>query len=290
MKNFDSNEKQIKLTLESIMKDQIPQEIDHQMDRALDSFQDYLADHPCYKNRFSEWISSCFQGWNLAWSGSFGILLLSVIILTMFSNQSPTWADVIQKFKAISFFHATVHIRHVETDRAFEYEFWMGSGGKFRLHYGTKVIFADQDGIQKAFNAKTKETINPHEYLVGVINYINKADHFSFETVVYSLTGEISKLNPIPNQVEEVSSDLLVFDLKSIEKKEYAILRALKESRLPVSLKIVNWEEEIISNISFSYQREKSENFFDPQIFETNLDNPDLDLLELLIFSSQLRQ
>ncbi len=119
------------------MKDDIPREIDDKMDRALDSFQGYLSDHPCYRKRFSDWIGQWFHGWNLAWSSGVSVLILSAIILSLFVNQSPTWADVTQKFKSISFFHATVHIRHIETDRAFEYEFWMGRGGNFRLHYGT---------------------------------------------------------------------------------------------------------------------------------------------------------
>lgn len=271
MDSLDQNQKQFKKFLGEIMSDNIPEELDERMERALDSFREKLTDHPCYRNIETKPVFHWFPRLNLVWSTGFAAFILFFIAFSLLPSQPLTWADVAQQFKSISFFHATVNIKQIQSAEALQFEFWMGKGGNFRLQCGTQVVFANQEGIQKAFDIKSNTTVEPHDFLADVVNHINKADQFSLETVLNSFTGNFSDLEAVPNRVEGVSQDISTFDLKPKNTKETIRIWALRESMLPIFLKFSNVEKGIAYNTFFSYQQEQPDSFFDMQFFERNL-------------------
>ena len=268
---LDPNEQSIKELLDKTMSDDISEELDERMERAFGSFREKLSEHPYYQSTSSFRRFQWFYGWNLTWSTGVAFLVLIFISISLLTNQSPTWADVAQQFKSISFFHATFNIRKVDSPQAIQFEFWMGNGGKFRLQYGPQVVFANQAGITNAFDASTRQSVEPPDFLKDVVNHINSADHFSLETVLNSFTGNVSDLRPVPNRVEEVSNDISIFDLQLENTNETIRIWALRESMLPIYLKFANLENGISYNTFFSYQQEQPDTFFDAKSYEDSL-------------------
>ena len=269
---LDVNEKKIKRLLEQSMNDDISEELDERMELAFCSFREKLSEHPCYQPSSPRRGFRGFYGWNLAWSTGVAFLVFVFVTISMLANQPPSWADVAQQFKSISFFHATVNVRKVDSSQAIQFEFWMGNGGKFRLQCGSQIVFANQQGIEKTFDTQSKTLVEPHDFLKDVINHINAADHFSLETVLNSFTGNFSDLRPVPNPVEGVSNDISIFDLQLEDTNQAIRIWALRESMLPIFLKFANLENGISYNTFFSYQQEQPDTFFDAQSYEDNLE------------------
>ncbi len=287
MDHLSPDEEQMKKELHQLMSDDIPPDVNERMEKALLTFRENLAYHPAVKNdearqKQSEGIP-WFYRWNLAWAGAVGIIAMIFLTVLFWSNQTPTWAEVAQQFKTISFFHATVHAREIHSSHALQFEFWMGEGGKFRLRYGTQIAFANRQGIQKAFDISTRESDEPHKVLQNVIEYLNTAEDFSLKTVIQSFTGNMEDLQPIPNRVKEVSTDINIFELKRENTNETLRIWTLRDSLLPVYLKLIEHDKSITYDIFFSYLKEQPSEFFDPNQFEETLADLSISMKDLIM-------
>lgn len=268
---LDINEMKLQKIVEDSMNDDISEELDERMERAFSSFRDKLTEHSYYQSSSPLSGFRGFYCWNLAWSTGVAFLVFVFVSISILTNQPPSWADVSQQFKSISFFHATVNVRKLDSSQAIQFEFWMGNGGKFRLQCGSQIVFANQEGIQNTFDTQSNTRVEPHDFLIDVINHINAADHYSLETVLNSFTGNFSDLRPVPNRVEGVSNDISIFDLHLEDTNQAIRIWALRESMLPIFLKFANLENGISYNAFFSYQQEQPDTFFDAQSFEYSL-------------------
>jgi hypothetical protein len=277
MNQRDAEQENLKRTLESIMKDAIPETLDARMEKAMETFRDNLRGHPHIRrlNRKSapgdfarEFFARWIHGWNLAWSAGFLFLAALAFSSLLIGGGNPTWADVAKQFKSIPFFHAAVYAKQLTSNQAMQFEIWMGEGGKVRLQYGSQVAFAGKQGIRKTYDILERREAPPDANLIHIVKLLNSAETFSLETVIHTVTGSMADLRPVPAKVEDVSDDISIFDLARDDSSESVRIWALQKSLLPIQMQQTDVKSGDCIEVFFSYLDQQPDAFFDPAKFE----------------------
>lgn len=289
MHPHDDDCKELKKALDAMLKSDLDPKLEECLERQLNQFRRNLPEHPVfhpYKSAFFSFpmdsLRQFFHGWKLVWTAGGLVILLILINVLLFSQSSPTWADVARQFQSVPYCYATVYFKENPLAKTIQYELWMGKGGKIRIHYNKQVIFADHDGLQHAYDVVTRHEEQPDDSVLHIINSLKSKESFSLEMVIQSLAKNISKLRPEPIPVEAVSGDLSIFTLTDDNSPEWIRIWTLRESQLPIFLRKFNPKTAETLEVVFSYQTQQSEPFFDYKKFKEILTNPsykDTDLL-----------
>jgi len=181
---------------------------------------------------------------------------------------SIAWADVAERFRTVPFFSAAIYIKEDVTAEPKQIELWMSRDGRARLRTGTQVIFGDQGKVTRAFDIKTRAKVEADEHAGFLLQKLGAAHEFSLDSVIKVIFGgKIEDVTPLINPDAVISQDMVVFDIQSTISPEWLRIWALRESRLPVRIKVWDPRDGDGTDVVFSYSREQSGEFFDPNAF-----------------------
>ena len=182
------------------------------------------------------------------------------------------WADVAERFRSVPFFSAAIYIKDDVTAEPKQIELWMSREGKARLRTGTQVIFGDQGKVIKAFDIKTRSAVEADEHAGFLLGKLGAAHEFSLDSVIKVISGgKMEDVTPLINPDAVISQDMVVFDIQSTISPEWLRIWALRQSRLPVRIRVWDPRDGDGTDVVFSYSTGQSAEFFDPNAFDAML-------------------
>ncbi len=178
------------------------------------------------------------------------------------------WADVKERFSSVPFFSASIYIKEDATSEPKQVELWMSHDGRTRLRTGTQVIFGKQGKVTDAFDITSRSKVEPDMHASFLLQKLGSTDTFSLDLVINVMfRGEMKDITPLINPDAVISQDMVVFDIQSPISPEWLRIWALRESRLPVRIKVWDPRNGEGTDVVFSYSKEQPDEFFDPNAF-----------------------
>jgi len=229
--------------------------------------------------RFLRWPSS------VTLLAGTGIGCVLAVMAVFFLRSTPSWADVSESFRTAPFFSVTVYRRDNATSQPEQYELWVANGNLLRLKYGSTVAFGNAGSLTRAFDIEKRSEVTVDRRAQGLVEMLGDGDTFSFDSLVRSISGDLEDVTPRVIADEIVSKDMVAFDLVSDHTPEWMRIWALRESRLPVHLRVWDPRDGDCVDAIFSYSMEQPKEFFDAEAFEKALTEPGRRSAELAYLS-----
>jgi hypothetical protein len=181
---------------------------------------------------------------------------------------APAWADVAKSFNSVPFFSAAIYVKDEATAEPKQIELWMSRDGRTRLRTGSQVIFGRGGKVIRAFDIKSRTQVEPDERAGFLLEKLGAAEEFSLDSVIKVMFGaELEDVTPLINPHAVISEDLVVFDVQSTISPEWLRIWALRESRLPIRIRVWDPRDGDATDVVFTYSKEQPEQFFDPNAF-----------------------
>lgn len=200
----------------------------------------------------------------------------------MLTGGSVAWADVAQRFQSVPFFYASIYMKDSALAQPQQFELWMGKGGYARMRVGSQVIFGRDGEVIKAFDIYNRSEVQADETAANIIELLATTDEFSLDTVIRSISGgKLVDVTPSMNNDVALGEDLAVFDAQSMVSPGWVRIYALRESRLPVGLRIWDPAQGFGVDALIAYAKEQPEVFFDPQAFAKRMHQTDENEVDL---------
>ncbi|NQV33434.1 MAG: redoxin domain-containing protein [Phycisphaeraceae bacterium] len=250
----------------------------------LENFQSDLQHHPYVAGGQRNQTLSAPQ-W-LIWAKRLlapaTTLAVIVIALSILSRPTPTWGQVVAKFQDMTFFSASIYSKENGLSKPEHIELWMGQGGKVRVRIGQQLIYAEKGEVLAAFDLKSRTEVDPNYVGVNLINMLGASETFSMQSIFRSMNrgGDVDK-TPVLNENAMISGDLAVFDLEIDGSTEWMRIWALKESGLPIRIRLWNPRNASSLEVLFDYSKSQSKRFFDPKAFARVISQKREDALNL---------
>lgn len=225
--------------------------------------------------------------WDLIFANRFMRLAAAAVILlalgsliaqfgAALSGGSVAWADVTQRFQSVPFFYASIYVKADALARPQQFELWMGKEGVARMRVDDQVIFGRDGQVTHAFDIRQRREVEADGTAADIVRLLATPDEFSLETVIRSISaGKLVDVTPAMNAQAALGEDLAVFDAQSVISPGWVRIYALRESRLPVGLRIWDPAEGFSVDALITYAKEQPEVFFDPGAFEAKLKEAD---------------
>ncbi|MHC4714005.1 MAG: peroxiredoxin family protein [Planctomycetota bacterium] len=194
-----------------------------------------------------------------------------VVALLLLANTTPTWAEVVDRFRSVTFFSATVYRKEDAAAEPEQYELWVGRGARVRLRAGKQVAFGAKGALTRAFDVEARAEASVDRRAQGLVELLGQSGQFSFETLVGTLSGELTDVTPQANSDAVISQDMVVFDLVSDRTAEWMRIWALRESRLPIHVRVWDPRDGESTDVFFSYGKDQPDEFFDADVFASAL-------------------
>jgi len=200
---------------------------------------------------------------------------LMMVAVLFNRDQSIAWAQVVEKFRSVSLFSAAIYIKDNATAEPQQMELWMSRDGRTRVRVGRQVVFGKDGAVTRAFDVQRRIATEPDEMAAMFLRKIGEADEFSLDSIIKVMfRGEMREVTPLINPSAVISQDMVVFDVDIPHTPEWVRIWALRESRLPIRLKIWDPRNGESTEAIFEYSREQADEFFDPNAFEELMDSP----------------
>ncbi len=221
--------------------------------------------------------------WDLVFANRFMRLAAAAVILlalgtligqfgAILSGGSVAWAEVTQRFQSVSFAYASIYVKDNALARPQQFELWMGKGGYARMRVGDQVIFGREGQITDAFDIRRRCEVEADDTAADIVRLLATSDEFSLETVIRSLSaGKLVDVTFAVNPQAAIGEDLAVFDAQSVISPGWVRIYALRESKLPVGLRIWDPAEGFCVDALITYAKEQPKVFFDAQAFAEKL-------------------
>jgi len=190
----------------------------------------------------------------------------------MLAGGSVVWADVTQRFQSVSFFYASIYMKEDALAQPEQFELWMGEGGYARMRVGSQVIFGQDGRVTHAFDICRRCEVEADETAAGIVRLLATPEEFSLDTVIRSISaGKLIDVTPAANAQAAIGEDLAVFDAQSVISPGWVRIYALRESKLPVGLRIWDPAEGFSVDALITYAKEQPDVFFDAEAFAKKL-------------------
>lgn len=206
------------------------------------------------------------------------IVFISFIILvgefgTFLAGGNVAWAEVSQRFQSVPFFYASIYVKEGTLAQPQQFELWMGKGGYARMRVGPQVVFGRDGRATQAFDVRRRSAVAVDPMAVNIIRLLATPDEFSLETVIQSISGgKLVDITPAMNTQAGIGKELVVFDAQSAISPGWVRIYALRQSKLPVGVRIWDPAEGFVVDAIITYSKEQPAIFFDPHAFAANLD------------------
>ena len=250
----------------------------------LENFRTNLQHHPyvSQQERSHALPLSTWQLWTKRLWAPATTLAVIALVLSFLSQPAPTWAQVAARFEEMPFFSASIYQKQNGLSKPEHIELWMGQGGKVRIRIGQQLIYAEKGEVLAAFDLKSRTEVDPNHMAVNMIKMLGARETFSMQSIFRSMNrgGDINK-TPVLNENAMISGDLAVFDLELDSSSEWMRIWALKESGLPVRIRMWNPRNAASLEVLFDYSKSQSKRFFDPKAFAQVISQKREDALNL---------
>ncbi|MHC4086906.1 MAG: TlpA family protein disulfide reductase [Planctomycetota bacterium] len=198
------------------------------------------------------------------------VIIAVLVAVQQIGDSSLAWASVAERFRSVPFFSATLYMKDNATAQPEQIELWMNRERFARLRYDNQVAFAKEGKITNAFDIKTLSEIEPDQRAVTLVHLMGDAESFSLETVIHGISGgELVDVTPLVNTDAVISEDLVVFDVEHEKFPQWFRIWALRESKLPVRIRMWDPTDGECADILLTYSKEQQEIFFDPEAFSS---------------------
>ncbi len=255
--------------LRDVLASSTPLDVEKRTEKHFTSLQKELAQKAVNNKKT---LFSSFRQFRFAWAsaGAACCVLMLILVIGILSHSTLTWADVKERFKAVRYFSATVYITENPLRSPEKIELWMGHGGKSRLHHEGKVYFSDQGKLLKAFHLTSGQEFKPekHSKAFGILKTLGKMEKFSLDELLKTFCGEKTFSPPLSNADASIAKDLTVFDINNNRTPEWVRLWVLKNSGLPLRLRMWDPRNADTMDILFDYMKEQPDSAFDPDQFQ----------------------
>jgi len=189
----------------------------------------------------------------------------------MLAGSSVAWADVTQRFQSVHFFYTSIYVKEDALARPRQFELWMGEGGSARMRVGSQVIFGRDGQVTRAFDIRQRCETEADEMAADIVRLATPGE-FSLDTVIQSISaGKLIDVTPAANTRAAIEEDLVVFDAQSRISPGWVRIYALRESKLPVGLRIWDPAEGFSVDALITYAKEQPDVFFDAEAFAEKL-------------------
>jgi len=200
------------------------------------------------------------------------IVLAASIGIHQIAAPGIAWADVAERFRTVPFFSATIYIKDYALSEPRQLELWMGPEGRARMRIGHQVIFGRSGQTLKAFDVRGRQEVDPDEQAVELLDMLGDMEEYSLETIIRSISGgNLIDVTPLVNADAVISEDIVVFDAPSNGGPEWLRVYALRESRLPMGIRMWDPRKGKSVDVFISYFRQQPDEFFDASTFMTKL-------------------
>ena len=191
---------------------------------------------------------------------------------SMLSGGSVAWAEVAQRFQSVSFCTVTIYEKESAAAEPTQMELWISRDGRARVRRGNQIVFGQRGQVARAFDVESRQPVEPDGGAVFFLQKLGEAEVFSLETVIRVMFGrEMHDVTPLVNPDAVISQDVVVFDLDLPDTSQWVRIWALRESRLPIRIRVWDPSDGQVADAILEYSTEQTEEFFDPNAFE----NPD---------------
>jgi hypothetical protein len=188
---------------------------------------------------------------------------------------SVAWAEVTQRFQSVQSFYASIYIRRDALAQPQHFELWMGRGGRARMRVDEQVIFGQTGRVTRAFDIRRRRQTEVNKGAADILAILGSPDEFSLETVIRSISaGKLVDVTPTVNTQAGIGEDLVVFDGQSAVSPGSMRVYALRQSKLPVGLRIWDSAEGFLVDALITYGKEQPAIAFDPEAFAARLSEP----------------
>ena len=206
-----------------------------------------------------------------------GIVIAALVGIHQITAPGIAWADVAERFRTVPFFSATIYIKDYALFEPRQLELWMGPEGRARMRIGHQVIFGRSDQALKAFDIRRRMEVEPDRQAVELLDMLGRMEDYSLETVIRSLSGgTLVDVTPLVNADAVISEDMVFFDAPSNGSPEWLRVYALRESRLPVGIRMWDPRNGKSIDVFISYFKKQPDEFFDAVMFSEKLMDPNL--------------
>jgi hypothetical protein len=203
------------------------------------------------------------------------IVIAALVGIYQITAPGIAWADVAERFRTMPFFSATIYKKDYALSEPTQLELWMGPEGRARMRVGHQVIFGRAGRVVKAFDISKRVEVKPDMQAVELLDMLGTMKEYSLETVIRSISGDkLVDVTPLVNADAVISEDMVVFDTLSDGGPEWLRVYALRESRLPVGIRIWDPQRGKSVEVFISYFKEQPDVFFDAKTFSTKLRDP----------------
>ena len=266
-------------------------EAEDQMKKSLEGFRADLHEHP-YVNRLHGREATGGRGatepawWQRGWripisiprravlAGTSLVAVVAVLFLLSTGN-SPSWADVVEQFSSMRFSNATIYIKDDPLAKPQEVELWIGQEGCVRMRLGDQVVFGLNGRAVAAFDLSSRTATQPAYLAVDILHKLGATEELNLLTVIRTLSGgRLVNATPLVNADAVISKDLVVFDVQSPMGPEWLRVWALRESKLPVRIRMWNPSGGECVDVGITYSKEQPEVFFDSDAFAELMKQP----------------
>jgi len=256
----------------------VPENLEKQLKKTLNFFRQDMQEHPyvrrlerhgfTLKHKLIFFSRNWVRPLLLAGTGLAAAAVLGFLIL---GNNTPTWAQVQERFGTMPFIAARIYIRDIKVDSSplnlfvepKLVEVWAGYGNRMRIRSGRTVTFADKGQILNTFDLVTRSEADTDSITYFLVNKFGKSDTISLDLMLreenpfspdeipkwfpkgfFSKEWSSSKLvDTTPPVISDpvASKELVIFDHEfgyAGSKALKARVWALRENRLPIRVAI----------------------------------------------------
>ncbi len=235
--------------------------------------------HEAYEDSAHRHAAGRGSGWMARLAVAAVILIAAGAVVDHFTQLvggNVAWADVSQRFQSVPFFYASIYVKDNALAEPRQFELWMGKGGYARMRVGSQVIFGRNGRVTRAFDIRRRRDVEADPTAADIVRMLAIPGEFSLETVIQSISGgKLIDVTPAMNTHAAIGEDLVVFDAQSAISPGWVRVYALRESRLPVGLRIWDPAEGFGVDALINYAKEQPQVFFDPQAFAEQLHEAD---------------
>lgn len=241
--------------------------------------QAYAASAPAVSTRRPDYWGLVFES-RVARLAAAAVILLSLIIVVgqfgaFVAGGNVAWADVTQRFQSVPFFYASIYMKQDAMSWPLHCELWMSKGGNARVHVGSQVVFGRDGRVTRAFDVRQRREVEAERAAADLIRKLVTPGEFSLETLIQSVSaGKLVDTTPAMNAEAAIGEDLVVFDAKLVEDPGWVRIYALRESRLPVGLRMWQPDDGFSLDALITYPKEQPAISFDAEAFAAELQNP----------------
>ena len=265
-------------TIKEALSGNAPEEIHRNAQHHFEAFAARLREMPArrtMRERHPLW-------WLWSGLGLAGTATAAVMLFSFFFSPSVSWAQVVERFRALRFFNATVYFSRDSTQPPEKLEIWATQDRRTRVHYRGLIFFGQGDKPAKVLRAETGEEVpiadlqgnDPDGKLrkeypalpmaLGIHKKLGETPNFSLDELLAMFSGKRQDLQPVPNMDASIANDMQVFDLASPRSPEWMRFWVLKKSGLLTRLRSLDPDSGEQIEAVFDYFTAMPDEAFDP--------------------------